>query len=283
MRNSSGLSPQMPLPLRWWRGPARKNQNPDGPHRPSDLRMRCKAVGNYGGHLYQPGGERDAGTAGQRLGGKPAVSGMTIGTFHAICLRQLEDVRLIGEAEALALAAQVLARLGESRTPRQFLQSVSRRKTAFPRGRRRRGRGARRLSGGPCRRGVLDFDDLLLRALEQGPRDSRPFSYLLVDEFQDCNDLQYELVRTWSREGKACLLSGTRTSRFTVSGAQAAGALNACIRIFPACSKSGCFVTTGPHRKSWTAPCRSFQKRRGRAAAAGAGPFGMRGAVFPCG
>ena len=34
---------------------------------------------------------------------------MTIGTFHAICLRQLEDVRLIGEAEALAQAAQVLA------------------------------------------------------------------------------------------------------------------------------------------------------------------------------
>ena len=105
----------------------------------------------------------------QRLGGKRAVSGMTIGTFHAICLRQLEDVRLIGEAEALALAAQVLARLGESRTPRQFLQSVSRRKNGFfPED---AGVGEEALAAyqeALAAEGVLDFDDLLLRALEQG-------------------------------------------------------------------------------------------------------------------
>lgn len=145
----------------------------------------------------------------QRLGGKRAVSGMTIGTFHAICLRQLEDVRLIGEAEALALAAQVLARLGESRTPRQFLQSVSRRKNGFSP--EDAGIGEEALAAyqeALAAEGVLDFDDLLLRALEQGPRDSRPFSYLLVDEFQDCNDLQYELVRTWSREGKSLFVIG---------------------------------------------------------------------------
>ena len=32
----------------------------------------------------------------QRLGGKRAAAAMTIGTFHAICLQLLGDVRLIG-------------------------------------------------------------------------------------------------------------------------------------------------------------------------------------------
>jgi DNA helicase-2/ATP-dependent DNA helicase PcrA len=50
--------------------------------------------------------------------------------------------------------------------------------------------------------GALDFDDLLLRALavlerDAGVRDAwrRRFAYLLVDEFQDTNRVQYELVR----------------------------------------------------------------------------------------
>ena len=52
--------------------------------------------------------------------------------------------------------------------------------------------------------GVTDFDGLLNRALavkELPPKARRPFSHLLVDEFQDVNALQYELVLQWSREG----------------------------------------------------------------------------------
>ena len=44
----------------------------------------------------------------QRLGGKRAVAAMTIGTFHAICLKLLGDVRLISPGEALTIAEQVL-------------------------------------------------------------------------------------------------------------------------------------------------------------------------------
>ena len=39
----------------------------------------------------------------QRLGGKRAVAAMTIGTFHAICLKLLGDVRLISPGEALTI------------------------------------------------------------------------------------------------------------------------------------------------------------------------------------
>ena len=43
-----------------------------------------------------------------RLGGRRAVAGMTIGTFHAICLQLLGDVRLISPGEALTAAGEVL-------------------------------------------------------------------------------------------------------------------------------------------------------------------------------
>jgi len=51
---------------------------------------------------------------------------------------------------------------------------------------------------------VLDFDDLLLETLalfEAGelPEEiTQRFTYLLVDEFQDIDALQYRLVRAWT-------------------------------------------------------------------------------------
>lgn len=58
--------------------------------------------------------------------------------------------------------------------------------------------------------GLLDFDDLLLEALRiQG--DAAPgkaFSYLLADEFQDVNDLQYRLLMAWNRGGKSLFVIG---------------------------------------------------------------------------
>ena len=42
--------------------------------------------------------------------------------------------------------------------------------------------------------GALDFDDLLTEALKLDTAGRRGFSHLLVDEFQDINDVQYALV-----------------------------------------------------------------------------------------
>ena len=47
--------------------------------------------------------------------------------------------------------------------------------------------------------GLADFDDLLRRVLlrpETAP-DAR-FTHLLVDEFQDINEIQYQLISAWS-------------------------------------------------------------------------------------
>ena len=61
---------------------------------------------------------------------------------------------------------------------------------------------------------ALDYDDLLLetlKILEEIPKDGperKQFSYLLIDEFQDINPLQYRLVREWGRGGRELFVIG---------------------------------------------------------------------------
>ncbi len=69
--------------------------------------------------------------------------------------------------------------------------------------------------------GVTDFDGLLNRALavkELPPKARRPFSHLLVDEFQDVNALQYELVLQWSREGSLFVIGDPDQSIYGFRG-----------------------------------------------------------------
>ena len=56
--------------------------------------------------------------------------------------------------------------------------------------------------------GVRDFDDLLADALEVEPPRPACFRHLLVDEFQDCDELQYELIRAWSQKGESLFAIG---------------------------------------------------------------------------
>ncbi|HJB56775.1 MAG TPA: UvrD-helicase domain-containing protein [Candidatus Flavonifractor intestinipullorum] len=149
------------------------------------------------------------------LGDRRAMRGMTIGTFHAICLELLSKEpgcpRLLGDWEALELAGQVLRALGIQDSPARLLQAVSRRKTGG--GDQGELEGAcdfydRRLS----ERGLMDFDDLLLRTLAawegKSRSDARKFRHLLVDEFQDCSPAQYRLVRAWNRLGRSLFVIG---------------------------------------------------------------------------
>ena len=145
----------------------------------------------------------------QRLGGKRAVRGMTIGTFHAICLKLLGDVRLVTQGEALTIAEEVLRVHGAKGNARGLLRAVSRVKS-----------GASPADAGLdsalyedyCARlkalGTLDFDDLLTEALKLDTAGYRQFHHLLVDEFQDINDVQYALVRAWSANGKSLFVIG---------------------------------------------------------------------------
>ncbi len=145
----------------------------------------------------------------KRLGGKRAVSRMTIGTFHAICLHMLGDVRLISRGEALTIAADVLAEMESRKTAGSLLQAISRIKN-----------GAsfetaeldKALYTAYCaqlqKRGMLDFDDLLSEGLKLDTVGRKSFHYLLVDEFQDINAVQYKLVCAWHKNGKSLFVIG---------------------------------------------------------------------------
>ncbi len=144
-----------------------------------------------------------------RLGGRRTVARMSIGTFHAICLALLGDVRLLGQGEALEVAGQVLKRNGSKKGPKSLVQAVSRVKN-----------GASLEDGelDPAlfeeyqarlkELAALDFDDLLTEALKLDTTGRKGFTHLLVDEFQDINNAQYDLVCAWSRGGKSLFVIG---------------------------------------------------------------------------
>lgn len=146
---------------------------------------------------------------------RPTVRGMQIGTFHGICLRLLGqgDVvpALIDECEAELIASELLREQHLGIKARDFLKSVSQIKNSVP--------GEcpfeipphvldayqKKLENG----GVMDFDDILLRGLAMAQaQQCACFDYLLIDEFQDINDLQYRLVRAWSKRSKGLFVIG---------------------------------------------------------------------------
>lgn len=153
----------------------------------------------------------------KRLPRQRGLRSMRIGTFHSLCLEDLVKRRggiaLADEYQTAEFAAQVIAEAGVKITPRNFLQAVSQYKNCpgeeGPLSPELLQRYADKLE----RAGVMDFDDLLLNALKDWEsctekKDFRPFSYLLVDEFQDINDIQYRLVRAWSRYSKSLFVIG---------------------------------------------------------------------------
>ena len=156
----------------------------------------------------------------QRLGGKRAVAAMTIGTFHAICLKLLGDVRLISPGEALTIAEQVLRESGRKGGGKTLLQAVSRVKNGVSP--EDADLDAELYDAFQARLrdlGALDFDDLLTEGLKRDVTGLRCFRHVLVDEFQDINDIQYQLVRSWSRSGELFVIGDPDQSIYGFRGA----------------------------------------------------------------
>ena len=147
-----------------------------------------------------------------KLGAKGKLRGLTVGTFHAICLALLQKhgpVSVIDEFDALGYAQETIDELALGIKPAALLDGVSRRKNGL----------SASLSDEAfalynqklATAGVLDFDDLLLSALallEDAKKPHRQFSHVLVDEFQDINPLQYRLLRAFCKNGKSVFAIG---------------------------------------------------------------------------
>lgn len=146
-----------------------------------------------------------------------AANAVHIGTFHALCLQLLTGLRgkvaLADEAESLDIAAQALRFLGIKWAPRRLLQEVSRLKNGFSPENLEHPDACREY----CRRlkeaNLLDFDDLLLEVLAEYEKNPEAFpvgqfSALLVDEFQDCNPVQFRLLQHWSQKSGKLMVIG---------------------------------------------------------------------------
>ena len=168
----------------------------------------------------------------ERLSGwKRAAHEMNIGTFHGICSRFLTSAGLefmvADEGLREELAEKAIARYALKLSPSRFLREISNRKCSAAQGESPAVQEESRVvqegshaSGAQVTaeaaafyqellagEKVLDYDDLLLETLRlfrenPGAEAEKQFQYLLVDEFQDINPVQYELLKAWNRNGR---------------------------------------------------------------------------------
>ena len=143
---------------------------------------------------------------GRRLNGSPAR--LTAGTFHAICLdlltREGHPPSLLDRAEATEVAQRVLAEAGSDLPAGKFLQAVSARKNGIPV--KLPDELFEAYNGRLKASGLLDFDDLLAEGIKAAPGPS--FRHMLVDEFQDINDLQLDLLFHWAERAESLFVIG---------------------------------------------------------------------------
>jgi uncharacterized protein (TIGR00375 family) len=144
-----------------------------------------------------------------RLGGPQAVQGLTVGTFHAVCLRLLDSRPILSENQALLLVQDILAELKIKKTARGTLRAISDVKNGKP----VQDAGIdeavyEKYCENLRSMGIRDLDDLLLDALKLEEKNGPMFNYLLVDEFQDINNVQRQLVRRWSTGGQSLFVIG---------------------------------------------------------------------------
>jgi DNA helicase-2/ATP-dependent DNA helicase PcrA len=157
-------------------------------------------------------------------GQPPRLGGLTIGTFHSVCARVLRvetaaagferNWVIYDTADQLALLRSVLREmnLDEKRyTPQAVRAHISKQKNELVGPDKYAsqsyfeeivGRVYERYQAALQTNNAMDFDDLLARTtlllrdnLELRVKYQRKWQYLLVDEFQDTNTVQYELLR----------------------------------------------------------------------------------------
>ena len=144
-----------------------------------------------------------------RFGGKKVMRGLTIGTFHAICLRLLEPKALIGEAEALRTVEEYLENCRLHRKPLDCLRMISSFKNGVS---PLLDEQDRLLYEAYCTHlqnlRIRDLDDVMLDALALDISEKKMFTHLLVDEYQDINPIQHRLIRHWSQRSETLFVIG---------------------------------------------------------------------------
>lgn len=143
---------------------------------------------------------------------KNTVKAMNIGTFHSICLKILSEERgngkttIIDEYNSTSIVEDILKNLQLKISPRDAMKEISLMKSGTISGEENKKELKIPLEVYDlyCSQlkqyDVMDYDDILLEALKKFKNTnlSNSFSYLLVDEFQDINEIQYRLIKEWA-------------------------------------------------------------------------------------
>lgn len=140
----------------------------------------------------------------ERLG-ESALIGMTVGTFHSVCLRLLAEKPLLTREESDRLLRRALQETGSSLKPAQAAEAVSRFRSGES---EEHAELARAYCALLAEQGKRDLDGLLLEALETPVARPAMFRHLLVDEYQDINGVQRRLVAHWSAQSASLFVIG---------------------------------------------------------------------------
>ena len=154
----------------------------------------------------------------RELESRKLADAMHIGTFHGLCLELLMKqggfYAVADPYDCILLMEEAIQRLGLKGKASSLLRKLSAcknrclEKEALPEG--LYDEYERLLK----KNGLADYDDLLLEAWKEAAgwpeenEERKRFSYLLVDELQDSNELQHLLLEEWGRFSKELFLIG---------------------------------------------------------------------------
>ena len=159
----------------------------------------------------------------KQMGTRRQLRSLQIGTFHAICLSFLKEqgleFTLIDEKEANERAKGIIERFRLNIKAGKFLEQLSLKKSGVQVESDLALEEAWKVYEEDLKTShLMDFDDLLLETVKQienaGKDDDnikavkKQCSYLLIDEFQDMNPLQYRLMKLWNESGRELFVIG---------------------------------------------------------------------------
>lgn len=161
--------------------------------------------------------------AAQEMAERVGNNGVAICTFHALCHQLLgTETTFVTEPERLAIIKALPKPASLKGVSTRELGLLISRVKNLADNRADVAKIADAYTAELQRRGLLDFDDLLLQAREllRNQPEKRPYyRYILVDEFQDTNMLQYELLQLLRNNDNLFVIGDPNQSIYAFRGA----------------------------------------------------------------
>jgi superfamily I DNA/RNA helicase len=150
--------------------------------------------------------------------GKAVKKRLIAGTFHSLAYKQLQrpgsrPPDIASDGDRLGLLIRVMQELGREGKAEDVIPAIEKIKTNFGKCDPHSDDGALYLAYQDAlkRNGKIDFQDMLrlaVEGMENGTFLPYPFEYLLVDEFQDTDPLQYRWIELHAKAGAIVTVVG---------------------------------------------------------------------------